>query len=142
MIEKYLSKQNISPGGKWYPKNCKPRHHVAILITYRDRMDHLKQILYHLHPILARQELSYGIYLIEPVANINWNKGILFNAGFIESNKDSRNQWECYVLHDIDMLPEDDRIPYSCPEFPTHLSHKINEWNYEYVILIKFYFYF
>jgi hypothetical protein len=120
-----LSRQNITHGGKWSPSNCEPRHHVAILIPYRDRKKHLKQFLLHMHPIFARQELSYGIYLIEPVANITFNRGLLMNIGFIESNKDGNDKWQCHAYHDVDLLPEDDRTPYSCPEYPTHLSHKI-----------------
>jgi hypothetical protein len=118
--------------GLWSPSDCIAKHHVAILIPYRDREDHLKQFLFHMHPLLARQELSYGIYLIEPVANITFNRGILLNAGFIESNKQSRDKWECHAYHDVDLLPEYDYAPYSCPEYPTHLSHIISSHGYRY----------
>ena len=130
-IEKELSIQNITHGGKWSPKDCIPQHHVAILIPYRNREDHLMQILYHLHPILARQELSYGIYLIEPVPGITFNRGILLNAGFIESNKDSNDTWQCHAYHDVDLLPEYDIAPYSCPQLPTHLAHLISSHGYK-----------
>ena len=87
-----------------------------------------------MHPLLSRQELSYGIYLIEPVANITFNRGILLNAGFIESNKLSEDKWECHAYHDVDLLPEYDYAPYSCPEYPTHLSHIISSHGYKYKI--------
>lgn len=131
LIEKYLSNQNITYGGKWFPKTCQPNHHVAILVPYRDREVHFKQFLYHVHPVLARQELSYAVYVIEPVANITFNRGLLFNAGFIESNKDSGGKWHCHVYHDVDLLPEDDRTLYGCPKFPTHLAHRISSHGYK-----------
>jgi hypothetical protein len=84
-----------------------------------------------MHPVFARQELSYGIYLIEPIANITFNRGILLNAGFIESNKDNDNKWKCHAFHDVDMISEDDRTLYYCPENPTHMSHRISKYNYE-----------
>ena len=87
---------------------------------------HLRQFLFHIHPILARQELSYGIYVIEPVGNITFNRGLLFNAGFIESNKESGNKWQCHAYHDVDLLPEDDRTLFSCPQNPSQLSRFIN----------------
>jgi len=135
LIEKYLLNQKISSGGKWYPRYCTPRHHIAILVPYRNREEHLKQFLYHIHPILARQELSYGIYVIEPVTNVTFNRGLLFNAGFIESNKDNKDRWQCHVYHDVDLLPEDDRALYSCPEFPTHLAHRISSHGYKYNLI-------
>ena len=130
-LELLLAPQLIINGGKWYPKSCVPNHHVAILIPYRNREDHLKKFLYHMHPFLARQKLSYGIYVIEPVSGLTFNRGLLLNVGFVESNKETGGRWQCHVLHDVDLLPEDDHTSYSCPEYPTHLSHLINAYNYK-----------
>ena len=103
-IQQLLAAQDIEFGGKWKPKHCKPRHHVAILIPYRDRQEHLQKFLLNMHPILARQELSYGIYLIEPIGDIKFNRGLLLNIGFNESNNDGNNSWECHVYHDLRIL--------------------------------------
>ena len=73
-IEKLFSEDNIEHGGKWKPKNCTPRHSIAILIPFRDREEHLLHFLLNMHPIFMRQEISYGIYLIEPVRNITFNR--------------------------------------------------------------------
>ncbi len=99
-----LSKQGIRMGGKWEPSDCQPKHHVAILIPYRDREEHLNLFLLNMHPIFARQKLSYGIYLIEPVKGISFNRGILFNIGFNESNHDAHNTWQCHSFHDVSSL--------------------------------------
>jgi beta-1,4-galactosyltransferase 1/beta-1,4-galactosyltransferase 2 len=99
-ISPALAPQGIEIGGKWKPKNCEPRHHVAVLVPFRDRREHLNDFLLNMHPVFARQELAYGIYLIEPIEEIAFNRGLLFNAGFLESNKDFPS-WRCHAYHDV-----------------------------------------
>jgi len=88
------------------PDECKPRYHVAILIPFLNREEHLKHFLLNMHPFFAKQQLSYGIYVIEPIENIRFNRGILLNIGFLESNKDSNYLWQCHAYHDVDMISE------------------------------------
>jgi hypothetical protein len=57
----------LEPGGRFKPSNCIPRHKVAIIIPYRDREEHLRIFLHNFHPILQRQQLDYGIYIVEEV---------------------------------------------------------------------------
>ncbi|XP_070287470.1 beta-1,4-galactosyltransferase 1 isoform X2 [Myotis yumanensis] len=61
-----LAKQNpeVKVGGRYAPKDCISPHKVAIIIPFRNRQEHLKYWLYYLHPILQRQQLDYGIYVI------------------------------------------------------------------------------
>lgn len=40
---------------------------VAIIIPFRHRENHLKYWLHYLHPILRRQRIDYGIYIINQV---------------------------------------------------------------------------
>ncbi|XP_043422669.1 beta-1,4-galactosyltransferase 1 isoform X3 [Prionailurus bengalensis] len=63
---KLVEKQNpeVKVGGRYTPKNCISPHKVAIIIPFRNRQEHLKYWLYYLHPILQRQQLDYGIYVI------------------------------------------------------------------------------
>ncbi len=129
-IEIELSGQNIKLGGKWKPFNCKSRSHVAIIIPFKNREEHLKHFLLNMHPFFSKQQLSYGIYIIEPINNITFNRGLLMNIGFLESNKDSKGSWQCHAYHDVDMLCEDDRNLYNCPDFPKHLTSAINSDNY------------
>lgn len=39
--------------------------------------------------------------------------------------------YTCFIFHDVDLLPEDDRNLYSCSEFPRHLSVSVNEFGYQ-----------
>jgi hypothetical protein len=105
-IEKFLENKNLSVkfGGQAAPKECQSRHKVAIVIPYRDRQENLELFLMNMHPFLAKQQLDYGIYLVEPIANISFNRGLLMNIGFVESIKDA-DRWQCFVFHDVDLLP-------------------------------------
>ena len=130
-IEQALSSLGIEFGGKWKPEDCIARHHIAIIVPYRDREMHLKNFLLNMHPLLVKQKVSYGIYLLEPIEKITFNRGILFNIGFIEANKESSNDWQCLALHDVDLLPEDDRMLYICPDNPSHFAYRMSKNNYE-----------
>jgi hypothetical protein len=83
-----------------------------------------------MHPLFARQQIEYGIYVIELVQNLPFNRGLIFNVGFIESNKDSNDTWDCHSYHDVDLISEDDRTLYHCPNNPTHLASRISKFNY------------
>lgn len=119
----------VKPGGKWHPSKCKARHKVAIIIPYRDRLHHLIILLAHLHPILQRQQLHYTIYVVEQDGPNTFNKARIMNAAFREALK--QTTWQCFVFHDVDLVPEDDRNMYSCPTQPRHMSVAIDEMDYK-----------
>ncbi|CAG2068369.1 unnamed protein product [Timema podura] len=55
----------LEPGGRWRPTQCQSRDKVALVVPYRDRAQHLAIFLRNLHPMLQRQQIDYGIYVIE-----------------------------------------------------------------------------
>lgn len=57
----------ITTGGRFKPQNCIALQKVALIIPFRNRDEHLKYWLYYLHPILQRQQLDYGVYVINQV---------------------------------------------------------------------------
>uniref|UniRef100_A0A8C5T313 Galactosyltransferase N-terminal domain-containing protein n=1 Tax=Laticauda laticaudata TaxID=8630 RepID=A0A8C5T313_LATLA len=63
---KNVEKENpeLREGGHYTPKDCKALQKVAIIIPFRNRDEHLKYWLFYLHPILQRQQLDYGVYVI------------------------------------------------------------------------------
>lgn len=78
-----------------------------------------------MHIFLTRQkDINYGIYLIEPIANITFNRGLLLNIGFVEALKDIDDfNWNCFIFHDVDMIPEKLNNIYRCDqEYPLHLA--------------------
>jgi hypothetical protein len=54
---------------------------------------------------------------------------MLMNIGFIEAIKEKN--YDCFVFHDVDLLPEDDRIIYSCPTQARHLSVAVDVLGYK-----------
>lgn len=58
----------IREGGRYSPPHCKASHKVAIIIPYRDRPEHLRIFLHNIHPVLSRQNIDYGIFVIEEVS--------------------------------------------------------------------------
>ncbi|XP_061645771.1 beta-1,4-galactosyltransferase 3-like isoform X2 [Phyllopteryx taeniolatus] len=119
----------LSPGGLYWPPNCEPRWSTAVVIPYRDRLQHLHTFLDLLHPFLQRQQIRYRIYVVQQWGNGTFNRGKLLNVGVQEALRDE--DWSCLVLHDVDLLPEDDRNMYTCQrEHPAHLAVAIDKFAY------------
>ncbi|XP_069575638.1 beta-1,4-galactosyltransferase 1 isoform X1 [Brachyistius frenatus] len=55
---------SVRPGGRFRPVDCEALQKVAIIIPFRKRDEHLKFWLHYLHPVLQRQQLDYGVYVI------------------------------------------------------------------------------
>lgn len=53
---------------------------------------------------------------------------MLMNIGYSEAIKD--NDWDCFIFHDVDLVPEDDRNLYHCPYYPRHMSCNVNTFGY------------
>ncbi|CAH1777633.1 unnamed protein product [Owenia fusiformis] len=119
--------------GRWFPLTCRPRQRTVIVIPFRDRDDHLKIFLDHYVPILQRQLLDYTILVVEQQDfTRRFNKGVMFNAGYKTalSMTDEDQVPLCLILHDIDLLLENDRLTYECSQHPTHLSVGIDTMEY------------
>lgn len=128
-IEEHLSNSTIQVGGHWSPSHCTARFRVAIIIPYRNREMQLRIFLNVMHPFLQKQQLDYQIFLIEPQINVTFNRALLFNIGFRQAMK--TYSWQCFIFHDVDLIPEDDRNIYSCPPEPRHMSVAVNTMNYQ-----------
>ncbi len=129
-IESFLKNISINLGGFSSPKECSSNAKVALVIPYRNRDHNLKIFLKHIHPFLSKQQLDYGIYLVEPLPNLEFNRGLLMNIGFLEALKMSNNKWECFIFHDVDLLPEDERNLYTCSDNPRHMSGAVSTLGY------------
>ena len=55
-----------------------------------------------------------------------FNRAMMFNIGFKMANNLTGSYWDCFIFHDVDLLPEDDRNLYTCPEQPRHMS--VGKW--------------
>jgi len=68
-LERQVSNLHVE-SGVWLPATCKPRHRVALVVPYRDREKHLRAFLAHIHPFLQKQQLQYGIHVVEQVYRV------------------------------------------------------------------------
>ncbi|KAM6181085.1 beta-1,4-galactosyltransferase 1-like isoform 2-T2 [Erethizon dorsatum] len=126
----FLAKQNpeIKMGGRYTPKDCISPHKVAIIIPFCNRQEHLKYWLYYLHPILQRQQLDYGIYVINQAGDNMFNRAKLLNIGFQEALKDY--DYNCFVFSDVDLIPMDDHNAYRCFSQPRHISVAMDKFGF------------
>ncbi|EPY82763.1 UDP-Gal:betaGlcNAc beta 1,4- galactosyltransferase 1, membrane-bound form-like protein [Camelus ferus] len=127
---KLVEKQNpeVKLGGRYAPKDCISPHKVAIIIPFRNRQEHLKYWLYYLHPILQRQQLDYGIYVINQAGESMFNRAKLLNVGFQEALKDY--DYNCFVFSDVDLIPMNDHNAYRCFSQPRHISVAMDKFGF------------
>uniref|UniRef100_A0A8C6SPY9 Beta-1,4-galactosyltransferase n=1 Tax=Neogobius melanostomus TaxID=47308 RepID=A0A8C6SPY9_9GOBI len=105
----------VASGGRFRPPDCVALQKVAIIIPFRNRDEHLKYWLYYLHPILQRQQLDYGIYVINQDGDATFNRAKLLNIGYTEALKDY--DYECFVFSD-------------CFSQPRHLSVSMDKFGF------------
>ncbi|XP_063381196.1 beta-1,4-galactosyltransferase 2-like [Cydia fagiglandana] len=113
--------------GEYSPKHCSPLFSVAILVTYRNRQNHLDIFFPYMHNFLRKQNIHYKIYLIEQQDGNPFNKGLLYNVG---ARKALTDGFPCLILHDIDLLPLDTSNLYACSTDPRHFSASIDQFRF------------
>ncbi|XP_027730348.1 beta-1,4-galactosyltransferase 1 isoform X2 [Vombatus ursinus] len=125
-----IEKENpkLRKGGRFTPEDCTALQKVAIIIPFRNRDEHLRYWLYYLHPFLQRQQLDYGIYVINQDGEETFNRAKLLNVGFQEALKEY--DYDCFVFSDVDLIPMDDRNTYRCFEQPRHLSVSMDKFGF------------
>lgn len=119
----------LKPGGHYEPENCKAQKKIALIVPFRCRGEHLLLFLQHMHPFLKSQQIDYTIFIIEQDGIGPFNRAMLMNVGFVEALK--IQDFDCFIFHDIDLLPEDDRNIYSCPQQPRHMSVAVDVMEYK-----------
>lgn len=118
----------LKPGGNYAPDFCRAPKKLAIVIPFRCRGEHLLLFLQHMHPFLKRQQLDYTIFIVEQDGNGPFNRALLMNVGYLEALK--RKNYDCFIFHDIDLLPENDKNLYTCPIQPRHMSVAVDSFKY------------
>lgn len=140
----------ISNGGHWSPRDCVSKYRVNLVVPYRNRRRHLNDFLHYIHRFLKLQEIDYRIFVVEQSEEKQFNRGKLFNIGFVEAQK--HHPAECYIFHDVrspcscirwskfnrikfssqvDLIPLDLNNIYACTRMPRHLSAAVDVFNYE-----------
>ena len=119
---------SVSFGGYSYSLSCRERDSLALIICYRQREEHLKLFLDHFHAFLTAQHVHYQIFVVNQHGAEDFNRGSLFNVGFVQALKIF--PFSCWIFHDVDLFPEDHRNLYRCHSHPQHLSVAIDKFYY------------
>ncbi|CAF1419623.1 unnamed protein product [Adineta ricciae] len=127
VIEKHH--EDIDWGGHWFPKTCRTEQRLALIICYRNREFHLKLFLDNIHSFLKQQQLDYTIFVVNQHGTDQFNRAALFNVGFLEAMK--LYSFDCFIFHDVDLIPEDLRNVYKCGDRPRHMSVAVDKFNYK-----------
>jgi hypothetical protein len=115
------------------------KYKVNIIVPYRDSGDGKRQK--NLEVFKAKMgefipkvianlkerniESEFDITIMEQSANHSFNRGALLNIGF----KESLNEYDAYIFHDVDLIPNDEMISaYAGPYERTEIAHIASEW--------------
>ncbi|KAK0048900.1 beta-1 4-galactosyltransferase 4-like isoform X3 [Biomphalaria pfeifferi] len=115
-------------GGRLRPTECAARQRLAVIFPYRNRYQHLHIVLHNLIPILKRQQVDVTFFVIEQSTLSTFNRGALQNIGFLEAQK--LGSFDCYIFHDVDLIPLNDNNIYRCESNPRHFAVALNKFNY------------
>ncbi|XP_076069653.1 beta-1,4-N-acetylgalactosaminyltransferase bre-4-like isoform X1 [Oratosquilla oratoria] len=114
--------------GAYSPRHCQSRYRIALIVPYRDRLDHLEKFLAYMHPYLMKQQLEYKIIVVEQADKKPFNRGKLLNVGFLEAQK--MTKIDCVIFHDVDLLPVNEYNMYACTHMPRHMYSAIDTFRF------------
>ena len=100
---------------------------LAIIVPFRDRYDHLKKFIPHMRSYLKNKDVDYNIFIVEQVDNKPFNRAKLLNIGFSET----KNDYNYFCFHDIDLLPVNDDCDYSYCLGVCKLSYYVSQFNFQ-----------
>jgi hypothetical protein len=92
---------------------------LTVVIPYRDREYHLRQLMPVLLAKLQEQQLNHRVLVVEQESGGKFNRGRLLNAGMHYAAEAS----DYYCLHDVDAVPI--VANYACPSQPLRLVNKL-----------------
>jgi len=96
---------------------------LTIVIPFRDREAHLKELLPPLTTKLGEQGIRHRILVVEQEAGQPFNRGKLINVGFRHAQADT----DYYCIHDVDAIPV--VADYRCPSQPLRLVTRLLSTN-------------
>ena len=120
---------SVALGGVWPPGDCISKYRVNVIVPYRNRELHLWTFTSYLHQFLQRQQIEYRLVVVEQSQGRDFNRGKLFNVGFVEMEK--RFPADCYIFHDVDLIPLNLNNIYACSQQPRHMSSAVDVFNFQ-----------
>ncbi len=123
------------------------KHRLAVIVPFRDsvsktsqghnRTANLQEFIPFMIDFLTKAgREDFDIVVIEQTQGHVFNKGALFNSGF----RSIHHEFDYFVLHDVDQLPESENNKYTYPESrgnqqgglaPVHLCSASSQFDYK-----------
>jgi len=76
--------------------------HMALIVPYRNRKEHLEKFTPYISEYLHKQNISFEIIVVEQDEKTPFNRAKLMNIGALHASKETKY----FVFHDVDLLPE------------------------------------
>jgi hypothetical protein len=103
-------------------------HKLGICIPYRNRKEHLEQLVPRLSKHLTEQGIEHKFYVGHQVDDKLFNRGAMKNIAAQYAFNDG---CDYIAWHDVDMVPLETYCDYSYPEEnPIHIATKLSKYNY------------
>lgn len=87
-------------------------------ITY-NRRTHLQHALNFPQCLACCNLCTFFFFSFLKAGDVTFNRAKLLNIGYLEALKDYN--WDCFIFHDVDLVPENDHNLYVCDMQPKHL---------------------
>jgi hypothetical protein len=102
-------------------------HKLGICIPYRNRKNHLEELVEKLGKILTNKGIDHKFYVGHQVDDKLFNRGTMKNIAAQYAFNDG---CDYIAWHDVDMIP-DEYVDYTYPEeTPIHIATKLSKYNY------------
>jgi hypothetical protein len=99
---------------------------LGICIPYRNRKEHIDELIPRLTKHLNSMEIPHKFYVGHQVDDKLFNRGAMKNIAAYHAFEDG---CDYIAWHDVDMVPHDENCDYSYPEeHPVHIA--IFWWGY------------
>ena len=102
-------------------------HKLGICIPYRDRRNHLEELVNKLGKILNKKGIDHKFYVGHQVDDKLFNRGAMKNIAAQYAFNDG---CDYIAWHDVDMIP-DENVDYSYPKNnPIHIATQLSKYDY------------
>lgn len=124
----------------WSLRCCAQRYGALFVQSLLSRRwkNHTDVVASHAIGTNAREQLwfkSCGTFFrvvffhsLPQAGNTKFNRAKLLNVGYLEALKEA--SWDCFIFHDVDLVPENDFNIYMCDTQPKHLVVGRNNTGY------------
>jgi hypothetical protein len=104
-------------------------YHIAIIIPYRNRLDHLEKFIEHFNN-LNYNNSKIDVYIIDQNNADKFNRGLLLNIGFIIAK--IKQIYDRYIFHDVDSFPDQEmfNLYFDCIKYNIHYASPKLKYKY------------